>query len=136
MTKPGGIQRPLAVMMQPVVHTIRPAATVADAACQMKNAKVGALLVREQQQDLGIVSETDLVRKVLAESRLLGETPVSAVMSAPLVTIDIGASAHEASDRMAEAGIRHLAVVDGGVVVGLVSVRDLLRYFKNWGNQW
>ena len=130
------IQRPLAVMMRPVVHTIGPDATVAEAACQMRDAKVGALLVRAEQQTVGIVSESDLVRKVLAESLAPGATPVRAVMSAPVVTIDIGATAHEASDRMAEAGIRHLAVVEGGVVVGLVSVRDLLRYYKNWGNQW
>ena len=42
-------------------------------------------------------------------------------------------SAHEASDLMAEHGIRHLAVSEEGVIVGMVSVRDLLRYFKNWG---
>ena len=56
-------------------------------------------------------------------------------MSAPLITIDAAASAHDASDLMAQAGIRHLAVVDGGGVVGILSVRDLLRYFKNWGAQ-
>lgn len=130
-----GIQRPLAVMMQPVVHTIRPDAVAVEAAQQMRAGKVGALLVRDSGRDLGIVSETDLARKVLAESRDPAQTMVGSVMSAPLVTIDIAASPHEASDLMAEAGIRHLAVVDGGEVVGMLSVRDLLRYFKNWGSQ-
>lgn len=135
MTGSSGIQRPLAVMMQPVVHTIRPDAVVGEAAQQMRAGKVGALLVRDSGRDLGIVSETDLARKVLAESRDPAQTMVGSVMSAPLVTIDIAASPHEASDLMAEAGIRHLAVVDGGEVVGMLSVRDLLRYFKNWGSQ-
>lgn len=133
MTRSNGIQRPLAVMMRTAVHTIRPDASVAEAAKQMRAQQVGALLVRDQRDDLGIVSETDLVRKVLAESLEPAQTPVRSVMSAPLVTIDVAASAHDASDRMAEAGIRHLAVVEAGAVVGILSVRDLLRYFKNWG---
>ena len=56
-----------------------------------------------------------------------------AVMSAPVMTIDIAQSAHEASDVMAERGIRHLVVTEEGRMVGMISVRDLLRYFKNWG---
>ncbi|MGA6827204.1 cyclic nucleotide-binding/CBS domain-containing protein [Nitrospira sp. NS4] len=135
MSRSGGIQRPIAVMMRPVIQTIRPDASVAEAAKQMASAKVGALLVRDQGHDLGIVSESDLVRKVLAESLAPAQTLVRAVMSTPLVTIDSAASAHDASDRMAEAGIRHLAVVEGGEVVGILSVRDLLHYFKNWGSQ-
>jgi len=122
-------------MMQPVVHTIRPDASVVEAAKQMRAGKIGALLVRDHRQDLGIVSETDLVRKVLAESLDPAQTMVRSVMSAPLVTIDLAASPHDASELMAEAGIRHLAIVEGGEVVGMLSVRDLLRYFKNWGSK-
>lgn len=135
MTRSSGIQRPIAVMMRPVVQMIRPDASAAEAARQMTAAKVGALLVRDQDHNLGIVSESDLVRKVLAESLAPAQTLVCSVMSAPLVTIDSAASAHDASDLMAEAGVRHLAVVEGGEVVGMLSVRDLLRYFKNWGSQ-
>ncbi|MEQ1793008.1 MAG: CBS domain-containing protein [Nitrospira sp.] len=130
-----GMQRPLAVMMRSVAQTILPDATVCEAARQMRSSKVGALLVREGAQYLGIVSEADLVRKVLAESLVPAETLVRSIMSTPLITIDIAASAHDASDVMAQAGIRHLAVVDGGEVAGVLSVRDLLRYFKNWGPQ-
>jgi CBS domain-containing protein len=54
-------------------------------------------------------------------------------MTTPLITIEIDRSAHDASDLMAERGIRHLAVTDDGRIVGMLSVRDLLRYFKNWG---
>jgi len=134
VTRSSGIQRPLAVIMQPVIQMIRPDASVVEAAKQMRNGKVGALLVRDHGHDLGIVSETDLARKVLAESLDPAVTLVHSVMSAPLVTIDIAASPHDASELMAEAGIRHLAVVEGGEVVGMLSVRDLLRYFKNWGS--
>ncbi|MBX9660553.1 MAG: CBS domain-containing protein [Nitrospiraceae bacterium] len=130
-----GMQRPLAVMMRSVAQTISPDATACDAARQMRAAKVGALLVREGACYLGIISEADLVRKVLAESLVPAHTLVRSVMSAPLITIDVAASAHDASDVMAQAGIRHLAVVEGGEVAGILSVRDLLRYFKNWGPQ-
>lgn len=135
MVSPAGIQRPLAVMMRSAAQTISPDATACDAARQMRMAKVGALLVREGVHYLGIISEADLVRKVLAESLAPAQILVRSVMSAPLIAIDITASAHDASDLMARAGIRHLAVVDDGEVVGMLSVRDLLRYFKNWGPQ-
>lgn len=130
-----GMQRPLAVMMRSSTQTISPDATACDAAQQMRVAKVGALLVREGICYVGIISEADLVRKVLAESLVPADILVRSVMSAPLITIDITASAHEASDMMARAGIRHLAVVEGGEVAGILSVRDLLLYFKNWGPQ-
>ena len=128
------MRRPLAVMMQRKLQTIAPDATACDAARQMKATRVGALLVREGEQFVGIVSEADLVRKALAESSPVERVSVRSIMSAPLISIDIGRSAHEASDLMAEHGIRHLGVIEDGAVVGMVSVRDLLRYFKNWGN--
>jgi CBS domain-containing protein len=107
------MQRPLAVMMRSAGQTIAPEATACDAARQMRVANVGALLVREGTCYLGIISEADLVRKVLAESLVPAHTSVRSVMSAPLITIDVTASAHDASDLMAQAGIRHLAVVKG-----------------------
>jgi CBS domain-containing protein len=130
----GTIQRPLAVLMQRVLQTINPDATLLEAAQLMREAKVGALLVQDHGTYCGIVSESDLVRRCMAESRLAHETLVHMVMSRPLITIDITRSAHDASDLMAEHGIRHLAVTEDGQVSGILSVRDLLRYFKNWGS--
>ena len=130
------LQRPLAVMMRRTLRTISPDTTLLEAAKLMRDAKVGALLVHEtghSGQYRGIVSESDLVRKGMAESCLAQETSVSAVMSSPLLSIDITSSAHEASEKMAEHGIRHLAISQEGQIVGIISVRDLLRYFKNWG---
>ncbi|TKB73975.1 MAG: CBS domain-containing protein [Nitrospira sp.] len=126
-------QRPLAVMMRRTMRTISPDTTLLEAAKQMRDARVGALLVQEAGRYSGIVSESDLVRKGMAESCSTQETLVRAVMSSPLLSIDSARSAHEASDKMAEHGIRHLAITEEGQVVGIISVRDLLRYFKNWG---
>ena len=99
----------------------------------MRDAQVGALLVSDGAQFVGIVSESDLVRRVLAAGGDGAQVRVSEVMTAPIITIEIDRSAHEASDVMAERGIRHLAVTEDGKIVGVLSVRDLLRYFKNWG---
>jgi len=127
------LQRPLAVMMRRTLRTISPDTTLLEAAKLMRDTRVGALLVQEAGHYRGIVSESDLVRKGMADSCPAHETSVSAVMSSPLLSIEITRSAHEASEKMAEHGIRHLAISEEGQIVGMISVRDLLRYFKNWG---
>jgi len=121
------------VMMCRTLCTISPDATLLEAAKLMRDSKVGAVLVHEAGHYSGIVSEADLVRKGMAESCPAEETLVRAVMSRPLLSIEITRSAHEASEKMAEHGIRHLAITEEGQIVGMISVRDLLRYFKNWG---
>lgn len=120
-------------MMSRRILSVGPDTPVIEAARTMQEAKVGALLVAEGARFIGIVSETDLVRRVLAVGGDVQQVRVSEVMGAPIITIEIDCSAHEASDLMAERGIRHLAVTDDGKIVGMLSVRDLLRYFKNWG---
>lgn len=125
--------RPLAVMMSQDVKAISPDASLTEAARMMRDCRVGVLLVGGEGSFNGVVSETDLARKAMADGLSATETPVRAVMSSPVITVEIDRSAHEASDLMAEKGIRHLAVTQDGLIVGIISVRDLLRYFKNWG---
>lgn len=127
------MMRPLAVMMKRNPRSISPEATLAEAAAMMRDTRVGAILVAEQGTFIGIVSETDLVRKAMAGQLNAAQARVRAVMSSPVITIEQDRSAHDASDLMAEKGIRHLAVTEDGRIVGIVTVRDLLRYFKNWG---
>ncbi|MEK6683315.1 MAG: CBS domain-containing protein [Nitrospirota bacterium] len=127
------MKRPLAVMMSRTVRTIQTEATLLEAAALMRELRVGALMVEEEGRLVGIVSETDLVRKGIAEGRDVRQDKIRAIMSSPIITIDIDRPAGDASDLMSEKGIRHLAVTDGGKIVGVISVRDLLRYYKNWG---
>ena len=129
----GAMLRPLAVMMNRKIRTVSPDVTLAEAAGLMRDARVGAVLVFEQGAYLGVVSETDLVRKAMAGGLDPAQERVRTVMSSPVITIEIDRSAHDASDLMAEKGIRHLAITQDGQLVGMISVRDLLRYFKNWG---
>jgi len=127
------MKRPLAVMMNKNMRTIQTEATLLEAARLMRELQVGALLVEENGHLVGVISETDLVRKAMAEGRDIGQEKVRTIMSSPIITIDIQRPASDASDLMSEKGIRHLAVTDTGKIVGVISVRDLLRYYKNWG---
>lgn len=129
----GAILRPLAVMMTRDIRTIGPDASLVEVARLMRDTRVGALLVFAEGAYLGVVSEADLVRKAMAGGLDPARERVRSIMSSPVITIEIDRSAHEASDLMAEKGIRHLAVTHDGPIVGILSVRDLLRYFKNWG---
>lgn len=132
-SRSGTMMRPLAVMMKRNPRSISPEATLAEAAAMMRDTRVGAILVAERDTFIGIVSETDLVRKAMAGQLNATQAKVRAVMSSPVITIEQDRSAHDASDLMAEKGIRHLGVTEDGRIVGIVTVRDLLRYFKNWG---
>ena len=129
----GPIQRPLAMMMRPISNTVRPDDSLLVVAQRLRDARVGAMLVADHGDYVGIVSEADLVRKAMASGAPAEQVLACTVMSTPVMTIDIAQSAHDASDLMAERGIRHLVITEEGRVVGMISVRDLLRYFKNWG---
>ncbi len=112
------------------LKTIPPSVTVQETARRMQTEKVGSLLVERGGQIVGIVTETDIVRKAVAKGVDLGKEKVEAIMSAPVAAIDIQRTPQDAHDMMADLGVRHLAVTDVGKIVGLLSVRDLLVYFK------
>ena len=122
---------PLSILMTKEVKKVDSKTTIFETAQLMRNYKIGSLLVEENHECIGIVSETDLVRKGLAESLDPHKAHVNSIMSSPLISIDIKKSAKEANDMMSEGGIRHLVVTEHGKIVGMLSVRDLLIYFKN-----
>src|SRR5207249_11332049 len=122
------IQRPLAVMMSRQILSISPAAAVIEAARTMREAKVGALLVAEGTRFVGIVSESDLGRNVLAGGGDANQLRVSQVLHAALITIEIDRSAHEPSAVIAERGIRRLALAEDARALGALAVRDSPRY--------
>ncbi len=122
---------PLSILMTKEVKKVDSKTTIYEAALLMKNYKIGSLLVEQGHECIGIVSETDLVRKGLAESVDPHKTRVDSIMSSPVISIDIKKSPKDANDIMSERGIRHLAVTEHGRIVGMLSVRDLLIYFKN-----
>lgn len=121
------VYRPLSVLMRTTMATIASERTVLEAAHAMAEKRIGSLLVLEAGVMVGIVTETDVVRKVLAARLPANSTPVGAVMNAPLIQIDINHTVRDASRLMAEKRIRHLVVTEDKKVVGLLSVRDLVK---------
>ena len=122
---------PLALLMNRDIQQISPKATLREAARQMRDKRIGSLIIGEGDQQVGIISETDFVRKAIAEGLNPDTTPVESMMSRPIITIDIDKTAKEANDLMATKGVRHLAITDRGKIVGVISVRDLVICFKN-----
>jgi CBS domain-containing protein len=112
------------------LETISHDATIRAAAEKMRDRRIGSLIVVENGREVGIISETDLARRAVADGLNPDEARVRKIMSAPIITIDIGATPEQANELMKERGIRHLVVTENGAPAGIVSVRDLLRYFK------
>ena len=117
----------LRVLMQTTMETIESERTVLEATQSMAGKRIGSLLVLDAGDIVGIVTETDVVRKVIAAGLPASSTPVGAVMNAPLIQIDINDTARDASRLMAEKRIRHLAVTEDNKIVGLLSLRDLVK---------
>jgi CBS domain-containing protein len=121
------VYRPLSVLMATTLATIQSEASLLAAAQLMREKRIGSLLTIEAGEVVGIVTERDLVRKGLAYNRDAGSTHVSAVMSSPLLSIDVNRTIRDASKAMAEEGVRHLAVTENGKIVGVLSIRDLVK---------
>ncbi|RMH04617.1 MAG: CBS domain-containing protein [Nitrospirae bacterium] len=105
--------------------------SIAQAAASMRDARIGSLLVEKDGQYVGIITETDIVRKAVADRKDLDTMTVESIMSSQMVTIESNRSVRDAHDMMGDLGIRHLVVTEAGKIVGLVSARDLLVYFKS-----
>ena len=103
---------------------------IREAAKRMRDERIGSLFVEKDNKLVGIVTETDVVRRGVAEGSDLGKATVQSVMTTPIASIESIRTMQDAHDMMADLGVRHLGVTEGGKLVGLVSVRDLLVYFK------
>jgi CBS domain-containing protein len=112
----------------PDVLKIDADATVLEAVKRMVEANVGSLLVTEGGRIAGIVTERDYLRRAALADRADDETPVRDIMTSPLVVATPDTSIDECMALMTERRIRHVPVVDGSDVVGLVSIGDLVKF--------
>ena len=120
----------LAQLMNRDLKKIPLGTTIQEAARIMGIQRIGSLLVEKDGQWLGILTESDIVRKAAAKGMDLKKETVEAIISKPIITIEIGRTPQDAFDMMGEVSVRHLGVIDHGKMVGLLSVRDLLIHFK------
>ena len=109
------------------VHTIAPDATVFEALRLMAQENIGALLVVEHERIVGIVTERDYARKVALMARLSRDTPLRDIMSSPVMYVRPNQTSEDCMALMTENRLRHLPVLDGGQLIGVVSIGDLVK---------
>jgi len=115
--------------MKPVVN-IGPNQTVLEAANLMKASDRGSLLIVDGKITVGIITVRDLVLRVITKN-LPHTTPVSEVMSSPLITINAKVTMKKAARIMSEKKIRRLPVTESGRVTGILIASDVLRQLSN-----
>jgi CBS domain-containing protein len=93
----------------------------------MAEHRVGALLVMQGVELIGVVSERDYARKVILLGRSSSDTPVRTIMSSPVITVSPDDSVSHCMQLMTERHVRHLPAVENGRVVGMVSIGDLVK---------
>jgi CBS domain-containing protein len=110
------------------VLEIEGSASVFEAVKRMVEANVGSLLVTEDGEVAGIVTERDYLRRVALEGRTDKETPVREIMSSPLIVVTPQTTVDECMALMTDRRIRHVPVIDDGQVVGIVSIGDVVKF--------
>jgi CBS domain-containing protein len=109
------------------IHSVTPSDPVLTAIRLMAEHHVGALLVMQDETLTGIVSERDYARKVILLGRAADQTPVSQIMSSPVMTVGPTDTVDQCMRLVTEHRIRHLPVVENDRVVGVISIGDLVK---------
>lgn len=119
--------RQILEMKGPEVWSTSPEATVYEALKIMADKNVGALVVLEGDQLKGVISERDYARKVILKGKFSKETPVSEIMSTDVVTVLPNESIEECMALMTSKRVRHLPVLEGNKLVGVISIGDVVK---------
>lgn len=126
---------PVRKFMSTRIRSVTPTTDARELARVMADEGIGCLLVEQHGGFVGIVTETDLVRKVLSEALDPSDVPAESIMSFPIASIDESATLEAAHEMMGSQRVRHLLVTKGGAPVGLISVRSLLDAAYDWALQ-
>jgi len=103
-------------------------ASVLEAIGMMSEANVGAMVIKDGDEPSGIFTERDYLRKIALKGRSSSNTCLRDVMSSPLITISPSDSSEKGMETMTERRCRHLVVMEGGKMTGIVSLGDLVKH--------
>lgn len=113
--------------------------SILEAAKLMKKRRIGSVIVLQEKHPIGILTESDILKKVVAEGKNPEVTTVAEIMTAPVLIIDPYVTLEKAMDKMGKCNIRRLPVVENNNLIGIITERDILRIApvlheisKNW----
>ncbi|MCY4614336.1 MAG: CBS domain-containing protein [Nitrospira sp.] len=112
------------------------AISVRQAAKLMNDTGIGSVLVTWDRVVIGIVTDTDICRRLVGMGLDPDQTPVQQIMTAPVIKIDENKTIRDANAIMAREHVRHLGVLREGKLVGMISVRDLVKFVSNLPRRW
>lgn len=119
------------LIRNPEVVSLPSSATVWDAARKMSEHMIGSIVVLEEETLVGIFTERDLLNRVVAKGMDPQETPLSQVMSKNVRTVSLQQSVESCFQKMEETKCRHIPVVDGKKVVGVITMRNILEWLTD-----
>ena len=112
--------------MSTPVLSVNADATAEDAAKEMEEKKVSCLLVKENKEPIGIITTTDLVKRVMAKGLDPKTTKLESILSKPLITINHYLTRSDANEMMQRNKIKHIAVTEGTNVLGILTLKDMI----------
>ena len=131
MNVSGNVSAILANKKVSSVWSVGPNAMVGDVIQLMDEKNVGALPVVNKDRLVGIVSERDYTRKIIVKGKSSKDTPVSDIMTKELLTVNPGDSVTECMQTMTEKRVRHLPVLEGTKLVGILSIGDVVNWLMS-----
>lgn len=113
--------------MKTNLAVVDPSMKVIDAAKLMKKRKIGNVIVVQNNQPIGILTESDIIKKIVAEGKNPAEITVKEVMSTPILIIDPYVTLEEAMKKMSKCNIRRLPVIENNTLIGIITLKDISR---------
>lgn len=106
------------------------------AAKLMRDNRIGSVFVTWERAIIGILTETDIARRLVGMGLDADQTPVEHIMTSPVIKIDENKTIRDANATMAKEHVRHLGVTREGKLVGMISVRDMVKFVSNLPKRW